>query len=655
MFFHKSFSFRLQLTLLILSATLFIGIGSLFFLQNQQETVIKINMQQQGNAISTLVAEDLAKLIYFDDPDVASNISQRLKAIPEVHSAYFFDKDFSPVLTIQNKNQTIPKHSIRIKTSIVYESVALGHANFVFFSPKLNEQKDEINQIFLFFVSMMVVLSLLFILFIDNSFIRRLSELSQALNNATKNKDFVSQLDVVKEDEIGQARLHFNQLIQMVKEKTEDLEFKAHHDNLTGLYNRHYLLHSIEESLNDPEGCYALCYIDLDQFKVVNDTCGHFAGDELLKQLSETLLSWVKTQPKATLGRIGGDEFILLIKDENYPKMLTMSQEIHALIRGFQYAFQERHFYVGASIGIITYQNTDSSAQDLLSAADAVCYQAKNEGRDKAIIYDIKDPQLKIEKSSLSWVSRLYSALENNLFELYWQPIVELKQQNAPYQHFETLIRLNYEGEAISPALFIPIAERYGLSKRIDLWVIKNLCQQLQNQSEFLAQSRLISLNLSADTLMDETLISEIDSLFEKYDIPYHKICFEITETGIISNFMQAQTFIHYFATKGIKFSLDDFGTGMSSFGYLSQLPVSYLKIDGGFIKEMVHNPVMKEMVIAMNRIGQITRKEVIAEYVETPEIISLLKEIGIQYAQGYYYSQPKPITDFLYKFDGKE
>jgi len=642
----KHISFRVQLALLLISLTLVVSGFSLLFLKKQQAIFLETNLQQQGNAITTLVAEDIAKLVFLNNPDVASDIAHRIKEIPEVYAAYFFDESFNPILTIRNDLQKPPENAIGINSNIAYQDVKLGHAHLIFFSPMLEAQFSNAEQRFLQMTFFMALMSLLIILYIDKRFMARLSELSSALKFATENKDFTQTLHIEKLDEIGQARANFNQLITMVQQKTADLKFKADHDSLTGLYSRHFLLQEIETSLHEKGTNHALLYIDLDQFKVVNDTCGHYAGDQLLRSLSTNIQQFLAKYPDSVFGRIGGDEFILLLRNSEHPVATDIAKKLQHHIRDFSFKVQERSFIVGASIGVITYGDTQTTAQDLLSAADAACYQAKNQGGDKFIIYDIDDSGLAQEQDMMSWVSRLYDALEHNRFQLYLQPIVRLNSIDKSFDHFEVLLRLNIGGQPISPAIFIPIAERYGLAKQIDLWVIENICKVLTD--DFLQCTDQVSINLSANTLMDNELISKIAQIIETANVPYNKLCFEITETGIISNLPQVQHFISYFSEQGVHFSLDDFGSGMSSFGYLNQLPVTYLKIDGGFVKDIVSNPVMREMVATMNRIGQLTNKQVIAEYIETPEAVEILQEIGVNYGQGYYFSKPRPAMDFI-------
>ena len=263
-------------------------------------------------------------------------------------------------------------------------------------------------------------------------------------------------------------------------------------------------------------------------------------------------------------------------------------------------------------------------------------------------IYRLSDSNLKDFQQAMSWVSRLYRAMDQDAFQLYLQPIVAVSQKDKIFDHFETLIRLVDQGEVISPGNFIPVAEKYGLSKKIDLWVIENICRSLNENPQFVERLKLITINLSALTLVDPASILAINSIIEQYRIPYVKLCFEITETAVVSQLETAQKFIKFFNMLGVKFALDDFGSGMSSFGYLTQLEVDYLKIDGSFIREMEADNISQELVATMIRIGRITQKEVIAEQVETLAVATILQDMGVDYIQGYYYGKPEPIVNYF-------
>jgi len=349
-----------------------------------------------------------------------------------------------------------------------------------------------------------------------------------------------------------------------------------------------------------------------------------------------------------TFGSIGGDEFILLFKNKS-------KGEIHSIINlnqkaadAYSFTFLEREFRVGISIGCIVFSNEQTSSGELFSAADSLCYQVKKTNRGDSLVRYLDDDQLIDYQAKMGWVTRINEALSNDLFHIYLQPIVSTQYPDQQWNHFETLIRLIDKDEIISPFHFIPVAERYGLTKKIDSWVIESVFNQLKSNPKFLSSLDMVSINLSVLSIVDQCFTKKVKSLFQKYDVPYKAICFEITETGFISDLDKAINFITEFRKLGVKFSLDDFGSGMSSFGYLKELEVDILKIDGQFVKDMTRDPVMKEMVSAMINIGHVTNKKVVAEHVEDLETVQLITKMGADYIQGYYYSKPLPIGEFM-------
>jgi len=270
--------------------------------------------------------------------------------------------------------------------------------------------------------------------------------------------------------------------------------------------------------------------------------------------------------------------------------------------------------------------------------------------RGDALVRYLNDDQLVDYQNQMSWVTRIYEAFAQDQFRIYLQPIVAVPNDGKTWNHFEALIRLQDGDEVVSPFHFIPVAERYGLTKKIDSWVIFAVFSQLKNNPRFLDSIELISINLSVLSIVDKNFQQHVKDLFVEYELPYHKICFEITETGVISDVEKAMDFINCFRDLGVVFSLDDFGSGMSSFGYLKDLGVDILKIDGQFVKDICHDPVMREMVAAMINIGHISDKKVVAEHVEDEATVKLISKMGVDYIQGYYYSKPLPITTFMTK-----
>ena len=646
-------SIRAQFNALLIILVLIIGTGSALFFNYQQQQLLKTNLQNQADSISVLISQDLAKLIYLNDTSFASEIIQQIEQIPALLSAQIVNSQNTPILTIDRLKEEPPKGSLAVNSSLQYKGIDLGRVSFIFYSEELALQIYNSRLQFIAIMFLMVLFSLFLGIYFDKKFLQRLSHLNQALKDTTSSKQFNIRLKANLNDEIGQAQQNFNTLVAMVEKQTATLRYQADHDSLTGLYSRNYLLSKIDEILLKPaQPCHALCYIDLDQFKVVNDTCGHQAGDQLLIQLTQELKEYLQTIYFSTLGRIGGDEFILLLKNRDKPEINSIVEKIHSIIKNLNFIYFERSFPIESSIGVIYFQNSLVPASELLSAADAACYEAKNKGRNTIVSLDIKEQAQSSHQQDMNLISTIYTAIEQDLFKLYFQPIVNIDyDKSEKYNHFETLLRLpdprNPE-KLISPALFIPVAERYGLAFKIDLWVIENLFKILNTNLTYLTELDVISINLSIDTLVAKTSIVEIEALFTQYKIPTNKICFEITETGFASSVENIIDFINHFKQQKVRFSLDDFGSGMSSFGYLSQLDVDYLKIDGSFVQYLEDNPINQEMVFAMCRIGKSLNKKIIAEFVETEETIQLLEGMQVDYLQGYFFSQPRPIDEFF-------
>jgi len=643
-------SFRHQINTIVILIILAIGLSSILFFKAKHNEVIELNMQSQAKAITHLIAEDLAKLIYLDDPDIASNIIRRIQKIDNLPAAYFFDINNRPLLSIHSDNQKQISDGIVLDTPIQFQGVHLGRASFVFDNRIFVEQKRKLTQFIWMLLAVMALFLVLFARFFDSRFSARFMQLSHAIQETTEKKDFHTYIEPKGNDEISQTIRHFNELVKMVREKTNSLTYHAKHDILTGLFNRQHLLEELAVLLETPKP-HALCYFDLDQFKIVNDTTGHMAGDELLKQLSERMMKHCLSCPNALLGRIGGDEFLLLIQDAQPSEAKRIIENLMLVVREFEYTIGERQFRVGASAGLIYFtpnHNQPLMAQDLLSSADMACYQAKAEGRNKIVDYSIEDQSLVQKHQDMSMVSQIYKGLEMGKFTLHMQSIVDAKNPKLN-QHFEVLLRLkNDQDQTILPAQFMHVVDQYGLAKKVDLWVINHLFSLLTKHTSILANSESFSINLSPELLMDKDCIRQIDQMFARYRMPYQKFTFEITENAPITNFETALKFIRYFQHKGVRFALDDFGTGMASFHYLSELGVDTLKIDGSFVRRMASNPVMQEMVKTMTEIGRITQSKVVAEQVEDEATVTLLSSLDIDYIQGFHFSKPMPFEHYL-------
>ncbi|MGA9409828.1 MAG: EAL domain-containing protein, partial [Roseobacter sp.] len=435
--------------------------------------------------------------------------------------------------------------------------------------------------------------------------------------------------------------------VSEARELNRRLSYHTSHDMLTGLVNRSEFEGRLDRALKlarSREASYALCYIDLDQFKIVNDSCGHSAGDALLGQLASLLKS--KIRWRDTQARLGGDEFGVLLENCTTDEAMETANALLTAVQGFKFVWDDRTFRLGASVGVVPIGPETESVAELLTAADSACSAAKESGRNRIHTYRENDIDLMRRRKEMQWAARINTALEEARFELFRQAIMPLQTEDSG-AHYELLLRMRDEqGQVVSPDVFITAAERYGLMPAIDRWVIKNALRWLVSEADERERLMMCSINLSGQSLVDDKFLPFVIDQFETSGLNPGKICFEITETAAIHNYAQASRFINSLRELGCRFALDDFGTGMSSFGYLKHFPVDFLKIDGSFVKEILHDPIDREMVRSINEIGHLTGKKTIAEFVETDEIITMLRGMGVDYAQGYGVHEPQRIFE---------
>lgn len=426
------------------------------------------------------------------------------------------------------------------------------------------------------------------------------------------------------------------------------LAHHATHDALTGLINRREFETRLGEALESARRghLHVLLYLDLDQFKVVNDTCGHGAGDQLLKQVTVLIRSRVRTTD--TVSRLGGDEFGVLLEKCTLERAVEIADDLRASIRDYRFVWKDAAFDIGASIGLVTMHEDSDGIESLLSAADVACYAAKDLGRNRVHVYQHGDAAER--HAEMQWVSRVTRALEEGRMELYFQPIVAIGDNPDKRGHYELLLRMRDEsGRLVPPSAFIPAAERYNVMPMVDRWVISHALENLAIR--YPAPERndgyTIAINLSGTSLNDDKFLEFVLEEIARHRPVPGAICFEITETAAISNLGRAAHFVTELKKQGCEFSLDDFGSGLSSFTYLKMLPVDYIKIDGHFIRNMVGDHVHQCMVDSMKRVGNAMGIRTIAEHVESRETLEVLESIGVQYAQGFHIAAPAPVARF--------
>ncbi len=431
---------------------------------------------------------------------------------------------------------------------------------------------------------------------------------------------------------------------------SDQLTFQATHDELTGLHNRREFESRLKALLSDSNfetQVHALCFLDLDQFKIVNDTCGHVAGDALLKDVARLLLAQVRRND--LVARLGGDEFGIILFNCPLKQALIVAESIRDAIRQHRCTWEEHVFEIGVSIGLVPIDSMALSPAEIMINADTACYIAKDSGKNRVHVYQPTDHDFLRRHDEIRWLRKINRALDAENFELYCQPIVPIEAADAPCK-YEILLRLRDEAGLMSPADFLPAAEHYSLMPDIDRWVMQAFVAMLERTGgdRFAGRSHLFSINISGQSLCNDDFLDFLIHLFETRNIDPALITFEITETAAIDNHEAALNLIEGLRKLGCTFALDDFGSGLSSLRYLKELPVDYLKIDGHFVQNIETSEVNQSIIAAVTGIARALKLETIAEFVETEEAREVLRRYGIDYIQGWVIGMPRPLKDVL-------
>lgn len=435
-----------------------------------------------------------------------------------------------------------------------------------------------------------------------------------------------------------------------VRTMEKRLSYQASHDALTGLINRREFEVRLKQTIRNAQAeqlSHSICFLDLDKFKIINDTSGHAAGDEFLKQISKTIQSQLRQTD--VLARLGGDEFAIILDSCSIYQATNICNQILKTIKETRFNWGKNSFESGASIGIVPINHMTVSVSEVMSSVDAACYEAKDKGRNRIQVFEPDNAEYIKHQAETSWIQKIKTAISENHFELYFQEIQNINPSYPTPKTVELLIRLNDEEEVIYPDSFIPTAERYNLMPVIDEWVISNTFDFIGQYYEKNQEDIRVAINLSGQSLSDDNVLNSITTKLRKNKkLKKELICFEITETAAIANMSKAIEFIANIKQMGCKFSLDDFGSGLSSFSYLKNMPVDNIKIDGIFIREINIDETNRIFVESIHNISKIMGIKTTAEYVENEEILQCIKSIGIDYAQGYHISRPEPVKTLL-------
>jgi len=427
---------------------------------------------------------------------------------------------------------------------------------------------------------------------------------------------------------------------------TREMSYQASHDPLTGLVNRVEFERRLDQALTTSRGehvGHVVCYLDLDRFKAVNDSCGHMVGDNLLREIAALLKQQVRDSD--TVARLGGDEFAMLLIGCPLDKARQIAEDVCQAVSDYNFTWQDRVFDLGVSIGLVEIDHESGTAETALSAADSACYIAKQQGRGRIHVYSARDELRARERGEIQWLQRVQTALKENRFELFTQPIIATRGRVNQGPAAELLLRMRDEaGKLISPTQFLGAAERYQLMSHLDRWVVRAALTSIASDTPHLPEGRSCSINLSGQTLADEEFLEYVVDLLDHTGVAPSKICFEVSESAVMQNLDYARRFINVLHGIGCRFALDDFGSGIGSFSQLRRLSIDYLKVDGSFTRDIGESAVSRDMLMATINLSRSLDFLVIAEQVEDQDAFDALRELGVDYIQGYIVERPRPL-----------
>ena len=427
---------------------------------------------------------------------------------------------------------------------------------------------------------------------------------------------------------------------------TRQMSYQASHDALTGLINRREFERRLNETLSDARtknNTHILCYLDLDRFKAVNDTCGHTAGDNLLREVAGIIRD--KVRDSDLVGRLGGDEFGMILLGCPLDKARQISDDVVQAVRDYRFVWRDRIFNIGVSVGMVEITHESGSLEDLVSAADSACYIAKQQGRGRVHVYSARDEAVARHRGEIMWLQRLQTALRENRFDLHVQPIVSTGGRAVPGPAMEILLRMRDDaGKEILPGEFMGAAERYHLMPYVDRWVVQTALAALGRETIRLPAHRSCAINLSGQTLADDTFLEFVVESLDRSGVAPASICFEVSEGAVVANLKQAHRFIRVLHGMGCKFALDDFGSGIGSLANLKNLAIDYLKIDGSFVRSLSEDYANQALVSAMVKLGESLNFKIIAEEVEDEVSFEAVKALGVDFVQGYAIGYPRSL-----------
>ncbi|WP_321275923.1 putative bifunctional diguanylate cyclase/phosphodiesterase [Thiomicrorhabdus indica] len=675
LFQTRNWSLRTRLLILISSLSLLFMFLTILLVDIQSLEKEKQVLNQKNNLVHQFLLSNYTQILLVGDPDSALDLIEKISKRTDLKAMILTDMDGNTRFRYGEMPSDKSKGSF-------YQSNSFIGGDYVL-NAKVNNVSQEIGEAVYFYqgepfiqrlinnlktdlllLPFLVLVSLFVAHRASQSFIKPLEQLADQMSRPDAESGHLVLPVEQQNQDVQRLYRGFNRLQNRILESMEALQaellekaYLASHDSLTGVLNRagfdeklHQTLEELRQrpSMSLSVSSSVFAYLDLDQFKLINDTVGHPAGDVYLKQLAEWMTEWLPDG--GIIGRLGGDEFGIWLPDSQ--KATLQLQSLIELIKRRHFSWNGQIFHVGASIGMVEVEHSDSQLTYLYQCGDVACYTAKALGRNRLERFDSDNYHILEQKNDTFVLNQVRAALSDGeeYFELWAQAIVPLQEelQNG-LLHYEVLLRLRDDnGALVSPGLFLPVAERYEEILHIDTWVFWHYLEQVSSNPEHLSQLGFVDINVTGMSLVHPDFHALVQRAFNTFDFPWHKLKFEITETSAVINFEQADVFVALCRSKGVQIALDDFGSGMASFDYLKRLSFDTIKIDGVFIKSILDDPFDESIVKFMIEVAEIKSQTVVAEFVENEEITQRLKSIGMQYAQGYHFDKPKPLSEWL-------
>lgn len=669
---YRNWSLRKRLVLLIAGiALVFMLITTLLLdalsLPREQATV-----KQQSEMAHQFLTNELAELLLTGNPDIAVSFVEKLTMLKELQGIWVYDLQGNAIFrsgelsagleNFEDSQLSAFMHGeFWLSSDVVLSGQLLGKTVYFYQREPLTQRVLNNLLADLWLIPLMLLMAIPLAQRVARNFLQPFDSLVVAMNRPEAETG-VLQLTLADEsDEVKQLYRGFNKLEQRIAESMQALQselsekaYLASHDSLTGLLNRSGFDECVQQRLaqlplkttSTINPVYA--YLDLDQFKLINDTVGHNAGDVYLRQLARWLEEWLPEG--AFVGRLGGDEFGIWLLDHRWAQ--TQLQSLIDLVRERRFMWEGQPFQVGASVGIVEVTRLDMPLMWLYQAADTACYTAKSLGRDRLHWYKEDDADVQGHQRDIIALNQVRAALGKGpeRFEIWAQTLTAIHPDvDDGLLHYEILVRLrDAENRIVNPGVFLPAAERYGELLRLDSWVLWNYLEQACSSPEHLEKLGFVDINVTGAALVHPDFRSLIEKALVTFDFPWHKLTLEVTETTAVRNFEQARSLIEFCKSKGIRFALDDFGSGMASFDYLKRLPFDIVKIDGSFIVSIVDDTMDETVVNFMVKLANLRGQLTVAEFVENEAVVEKLKANGVHYAQGYHFGRPKPFSDWL-------